>query len=46
MTKTDQAISTFNPNGCNTHPNYEAYFDTNFAAIDKGDELPPISVFW
>lgn len=25
---------------------YEAYFDTNFAAIDKGDELPPISVFW
>ncbi|SHO23807.1 Putative transmembrane protein [Moritella viscosa] len=25
---------------------YEAYFETNIEAIDKGDELPPINVFW
>jgi len=25
---------------------YERYFDTNFEAIDKGDDLPPIEQFW
>lgn len=25
---------------------YEKYFDDNFDAIDKGDELPPIEKFW
>lgn len=25
---------------------YEEYFERNFDAIDKGDELPPIECFW
>lgn len=25
---------------------YEAYFDANFDAIDQGDDLPPIELFW
>ena len=25
---------------------YEDYFDSNFDAIDAGDELPPITIFW
>lgn len=25
---------------------YEAYFEANFDAIDKGDELPPTELFW
>lgn len=25
---------------------YEAYFETNFDAIDQSGELPPIEIFW
>jgi hypothetical protein len=25
---------------------YEAHYEANFDAIDKGDELPPIELFW
>jgi len=25
---------------------YEQYFDENFEAMDRGDDLPPIDRFW
>lgn len=32
---------------CKTNlPIYEAYYDLNFDAIDRDDDLPPIERFW